>query len=133
MIIIRFILLTLTAALLFACADQSNENADHKDESKIATSHAQALPAPAARVNGQAIFESNCLPCHAEGPGHPGTMRLALRSGEDKSVLTKRNDLTVDYVKIIVRQGLLEMPPFRPTEITDSELDVLAAYLADNK
>ena len=35
------------------------------------------------------------------------------------------------YVKTIVRQGILLMPPFRPSEINDSELDALARYLSD--
>jgi hypothetical protein len=29
----------------------------------------------------------------------------------------------------VVRRGLLEMAPLRPTDITDEELDALIAYL----
>ena len=35
-------------------------------------------------------------------------------------------------IKTFVRKGVSIMPIFRKTEITDTELDVLAAYLARN-
>ena len=130
MTFIRFTLLLLTVFLLYACGDQSNDNAEQQGDIKIATSPVKAATTSASPIDGQQIYEFKCLPCHAEGPGHPGTMRLAIRSGEDQSVLTKRDNLTADYIKIIVRQGLLEMPPFRPSEITDSELEALADYIA---
>jgi mono/diheme cytochrome c family protein len=38
--------------------------------------------------------------------------------------------LSADYVRLVVRRGLEEMPPFRPSEISDSELAELGAYLA---
>lgn len=83
-----------------------------------------------AAPDGKAIFELRCAICHAAGSGHPGTIRLAQTRGTEFSVLTERSDLALDYVKQVVRQGLLEMPGFRPTEIGDAELDALAAYLA---
>ena len=35
-----------------------------------------------------------------------------------------------DFVKVIVRQGVSVMPQFRKTEISDADLEALAAYLA---
>lgn len=84
-------------------------------------------------ADGKMVYEENCLPCHAAGPGHPGTMQLAIRHGEEKAVLTQRSDLNVEYVKSIVRQGILLMPPFRPSEISDRELQALAEYLASSE
>jgi mono/diheme cytochrome c family protein len=38
----------------------------------------------------------------------------------------------VNTVKVLVRHGISVMPQFRKTEISDQELDALAAYLARN-
>ncbi len=86
--------------------------------------------AVADEPDGRRLFDNHCAECHAEGFGHPGTQRLGWSRGEQRAVLTKRTDLTVDYVKLIVRRGLAEMPPFRPSEISDAELARLSAYLA---
>ena len=79
--------------------------------------------------NGRTIYQQHCVPCHAPGSGNPGTMRLTELRGSDAAVLTQRHDLQATYVKSVVRNGLLEMPPFRPTEITDTELNAVARYL----
>ena len=47
-------------------------------------------------------------------------------------MLLERTDLAPEAVKVFVRQGVLMMAPFRKTEITDAELDALAAYVAKN-
>jgi mono/diheme cytochrome c family protein len=43
--------------------------------------------------------------------------------------LEQRTDLNVDYIKYIVRHGLKTMPGFKPTTLTEPELDALADYL----
>ena len=45
-------------------------------------------------------------------------------------MLESRTDLTPELTKFFVRNGINVMPPFRKTEITDAELNALAAYLA---
>jgi mono/diheme cytochrome c family protein len=86
-----------------------------------------------AAPSGEAVYEHWCAPCHAAGPGHPGTQGLQIkyRGTEINPVLVDRTDLTPEVVKTFVRQGVLAMAPFRKTEITDAELDALAAFLAD--
>ena len=79
---------------------------------------------------GKTVYEHWCAPCHAEGPGHPGTQSLQLKyNGSIPAVLMERTDLPAETIKTFVRQGILSMAPFRKTEITDAELDDLAAYL----
>jgi len=79
---------------------------------------------------GKAVYEYWCAPCHAAGPGHPGTQSLQIKyNGTLPAVLIERTDLTPETIKTFVRQGILMMAPFRKTEITDAELDALAAYL----
>ncbi len=87
----------------------------------------------AADATGKQVFDKFCAECHAAGPGHPGTQRLGWNKGEASSLLEKRKDLSADYVRAIVRRGLFEMPPFRPTEVTDTELMALAEYLAQGR
>ena len=81
---------------------------------------------------GQAVYEHWCSHCHAEGRGHPGTQSLQIKyDGSLPAVLTQREDLTPEVIKTFVRQGVLSMAPFRKTEITDEELDDMAAWLTN--
>ncbi len=86
-------------------------------------------PAPVEPdAQGAAIYKLYCAGCHDAGPGHPGTMKLALL-GRPHPPLIGRTDIVPAYVRIVVRGGLIEMPPFRATEITDADLDRLIAYI----
>ena len=79
---------------------------------------------------GHAVYDYWCMPCHAPGPGHPGTQSLEIKyNGSLPAVLQERDDLTPEVVKTFVREGILLMAPYRKTEISDAELDDLAAYL----
>jgi (+)-pinoresinol hydroxylase len=98
------------------------------------TSVAQAAePTKAAAPSGQMVYERWCTPCHAPGPGHPGTQSLQLKyDGKTPAVLLERTDLSAQAVAVFVRQGVLMMAPFRKTEISDAELAALSAYVAKN-
>jgi mono/diheme cytochrome c family protein len=83
---------------------------------------------------GRLTYEKWCAPCHAPGPDHPGTQALdALYKGSKPSALIEREDLTPPLVKQFVRKGVSVMPFFRKTEISDTELDALAAFLSKQK
>ncbi len=89
--------------------------------------------AQAAEPSGQAVYERWCAPCHAPGPGHPGTQSLQMKyGGKVPAVLLERTDLSPQVVATFVRQGVLLMAPFRKTESTDAELAALSAYVAKN-
>lgn len=80
---------------------------------------------------GKAVFDKWCMPCHGAGPGMPGTAALeALYKGTKPALLEERTDLVPQLTKTFVRTGVSVMPTFRKTEISDLELDALAAYLA---
>jgi mono/diheme cytochrome c family protein len=90
-----------------------------------------ASAAESQTPEGKAVFEKWCAPCHAPGPGHPGTTAIAaLYKGAKPAPLEHRTDLTPELVKQFVRKGVSVMPFFRKTEISDTELDALAAYLS---
>jgi mono/diheme cytochrome c family protein len=102
----------------------------------LAATLASTQPAGAeqpATVSGKAVYEYWCAPCHAPGPGHPGTQSLQLKyAGKLPAVLLDRTDLSPQAVAVFVRQGILLMAPFRKTEITDAQLAALASYVAGN-
>jgi mono/diheme cytochrome c family protein len=90
---------------------------------------AQAQESTAAR--GNEVFQYWCAPCHAPGARHPGTQALdALYKGAKPGALEQRTDLLPELTRAFVRTGVSVMPPFRKTEISDADLEALAAYLA---
>jgi (+)-pinoresinol hydroxylase len=100
-----------------------------------ATAAAVAFPAAsqesATAERGEEVFDYWCAPCHAPGPRHPGTQALdALYRGEKPGALEERDDLVPALTRTFVRTGVSVMPPFRKTEISDEDLEALAAYLA---
>jgi (+)-pinoresinol hydroxylase len=79
---------------------------------------------------GYVLFQRACSVCHGSGPGRPGTRALRAKyDGKVPALLEQRTDLTADYVKYIVRHGTTVMPPARKTEISDPDLEAIAAYL----
>jgi mono/diheme cytochrome c family protein len=102
------------------------------------TPHGNAS-APALIKRGQEAYQARCNLCHGRipkdaAPGFgtrmSGTEALAAKYGNKKpAVLEDRTDLTVDVVKYFVRHGSGIMPFFRKTEVSDADLDAMAAYL----
>ena len=87
-----------------------------------------------ASRTGQKVYQKWCSPCHAPGANMPGTAALEFHyKGSKPAVLEERTDLTPAMVKGFVRNGVYVMPRFRKTEISDSELAAVAAYLTRKK
>jgi mono/diheme cytochrome c family protein len=81
-----------------------------------------------ALARGQTLYERHCGVCHREG--QTGTVVLGRRLGADRALLAARTDLTVPYVRQVVRAGLVNMPRLTRVELPDSDLDALATWLA---
>ena len=80
---------------------------------------------------GEKVFDYWCATCH--GTALPGTMALEAKyKGAKPALLSERTDLVPPVTKTFVRKGVSIMPFFRKTEISDADLDALAAYLARN-
>jgi mono/diheme cytochrome c family protein len=102
---------------------------------------AQQPDRSAQLTQGKQVYDYWCLPCHGPGLGLPGfnalpgtqQLQIKYRGTNISPLLEERTDLVPDFVKVIVRQGVSYMPQFRKTEISDAELEALAAYLARNK
>jgi mono/diheme cytochrome c family protein len=84
---------------------------------------------PAER--GAAVFNNWCNACHSRSPMNaPGTTSLKNKyQGGVPAALEDRKDLTVEFVKFYVRNGVAMMPRFRKTEVSDADLDAVATYL----
>lgn len=99
--------------------------------SLVLASAAFAAPDQEQIERGHKVYDKWCFPCHGTGVGKPGTDSLAAR-GQRPAVLEERTDLNAPMIKQFVRHGVLFMPVFRKTEISDAELDAIAAYLTRN-
>jgi mono/diheme cytochrome c family protein len=85
------------------------------------------------RARGEAVYNKWCAPCHDAGTDHPGTLALSAKyAGVKSPVIKEWTDLPPVVTKQFVRHGVSIMPFFRKTEISDDDLDNLAAYLARN-
>ncbi len=100
----------------------------------------RALPPAGARTepgrDGRALFENHCGYCHLTfgmGTNLLVKQRLAVAASPATALLANRDDLTSAYVHAVVRMGKGAMPPQTRVDITDAELDSVAAYLARGK
>lgn len=90
----------------------------------------------AAGSDGAALFSNRCGSCHlAGGMGTNLLTKQRVAAGEppESGLLANRTDLTADYVKAVVRSGKVAMPPLSRIEVTDAELDAIAAHLGKGK
>jgi mono/diheme cytochrome c family protein len=94
----------------------------HAAQSKPADDSAQKLD------EGNKLFHARCGYCHLAGG--TGSIMLERRLGKNRALLSERTDLTAEYVKKITRVGINGMPPHTRIEVPDSELDLIAAYIA---
>jgi len=86
--------------------------------------------------DGGALFSNHCGACHlAAGMGTNLLTARQVAAGNKQPVglLADRKDLTADYVKAVVRNGKGAMPRQTRVDITDAELDKVAAYLGKGK
>ena len=92
-----------------------------------AQSASTTAPAPSA---GGRVYQKWCGDCHSTPTG-PGSLSLERKyRGAVPAILEQRRNLPPEFVKLVVRRGVSFMPSFRKTEISDTELALVAAYLA---
>ena len=105
----------------------------------VVTSASAANAADAGQqARGKEKFDYWCGTCHAGDPREngrylPGTASLTAKyKGERPGALEERTDLLAPYIELVIRRGSEGMPFFRKTEISNSEMQDIAAYLARN-
>lgn len=77
--------------------------------------------------SGQALFIDRCGGCHLEGGF--GTRVLQRRVPQGQAELEKRDELPAAFTKVVVRRGIGSMPQIRAAELSDADLQAIAAYL----
>lgn len=82
-------------------------------------------------ASGKDLYYSKCGACHLSGG--MGTGLLTRRLGAEKALIEQRTDVTADYVKTVVRNGILNMPRLSRAEVSDPELAAIAAYLSSKR
>lgn len=86
--------------------------------------------------DGKIAFEVHCGYCHLTGGmGTNLLTKQQMMAGKppEMGLLVNRTDLTPDYIKAVVRGGKNAMPAQTRVDITDAELDAVAAYLGKAK
>ena len=86
--------------------------------------------------DGAALFSNRCGSCHLAGGMGTNLLtkqRVAAGQPPESGLLANRSDLTADYVKAVVRNGKVAMPPLSRVEVTDAELESIAGYLGKGK
>ncbi len=81
-------------------------------------------------LRGYAEYQNSCAACHGPMPERPGTRALAAKyKGTLAAMLEERRDLSPELIRVVVRNGITVMPHFRKTELSDTQLDAIVAYL----
>lgn len=79
---------------------------------------------------GKRLYYKTCIHCHA--PGVWGTNRLSERMSVQDAVLENRTNLPAEAVRTIIRAGIGSMPAFRRSELSDTDIQAIAAYVSRN-
>ena len=95
------------------------------------------LEAPRSRAalveRGEDVYQYWCNTCHGPEMLKPGTAALAIKyRGSVPAALAERTDMAPAFIELMVRQGISMMPFFRPTEVSNADLQALTAYLTRN-
>ena len=136
-------ILLLSLALLAACKPVEDKPADAADKGgppPIPPYQMRAeLPSGdrlTAGRDGETLFSNRCGACHLEGGMGTNLVRkqqMMAGNGPEAGLIANRDDLTIAYVKTVVRQGKNAMPAQTRVDLTDAELDAVANYLAKGK
>lgn len=112
-------------------AAQAGQSGPAANGEQKANAGANAEQDRSSRSPDEALFVEKCAMCHRRMG--MGTVLLARRMAPVLAPLEARADLTADYIKTVARQGMGNMPPVRRGELSDAQLDRIAAYLAKAK
>lgn len=80
---------------------------------------------------GEGLFVEKCGMCHRQSG--MGTGILARRMDAALALLENRQDLQIDYIDSVVRNGLRTMFPLSRGEVGDKQLEKISLYLTAKK
>jgi hypothetical protein len=126
----------LFAAVMAGCGGPAPQVADSGGEGapKVADNSSDwanpggvASQARGSATPEGALFVEKCSMCHREMG--MGTVILARRLPAEKAILEARDDLTAEYIKVVVRTGVGNMPRLGRGEVSDEQLEVITRHL----
>ncbi len=82
-------------------------------------------------AKGRQIYANWCVHCHREGGSASRVLEERYR-GKVPAVIEERTDLAATRIVRLLRTQTPGMTAFRPTDLTDSDLEAVAAYLTRN-
>ncbi|HWL61450.1 MAG TPA: cytochrome c [Steroidobacteraceae bacterium] len=86
----------------------------------------------ASAPDGKSLYRERCGMCHQTIGMAVGI--LSRRPGdESQGFLEERKDLSATFVRTVVRTGIANMPRMPRGEVSDAELEAIAAYLAKGR
>jgi len=91
----------------------------------LATAVAMAQ-SPPAKPDGKALYREKCIMCHDKMGMGTGILSRRVKVAE----LLQRSDLNAAYIVTAARGGIGNMPAIPRGEVSDSQLQAIADYLA---
>jgi len=126
--LILLLVLTLGGSSLSTAAEPTRDK-PAGTEVKNATSG--VMQDRSSKSPAEALFVEKCGMCHRQMG--MGTVILARRMDPSKAMLEARKDLTAEYVIQAARAGVGNMPRIQRGEVSDAQLQTIAAYLTKGK
>jgi mono/diheme cytochrome c family protein len=91
-----------------------------------ALASAAMAESPQPAPDGKALYREKCVMCHDKTGMGTGLLSRRMKVAE----LLLRTDLVPAFVVQVARAGVGNMPPIPRGEVSDSELQAIADYLA---
>jgi cytochrome c5 len=98
------------------------------DATKVENPFRGVMQDRSSKSPDEALYVEKCSMCHRQMG--MGTVILARRMPPEKAMLEMRDDLSADFVKTAVRQGIGNMPRIGRGEVSDEQLGQIARFLA---
>ena len=93
-----------------------------------AATAAEPAAAASAPKPGESLFVEKCAMCHRAGGMGAGLLSRRYPKGQE--LLENRTNLSAAFVRGVVRNGLNNMSALSKAEVSDAQLQSIAAYLA---
>jgi mono/diheme cytochrome c family protein len=81
---------------------------------------------------GQSLYTQWCSSCHGIGEVASIFLNKRYEGTTIPGALEKRTNITRDLVRLRVRTQITGMPAFRPTELSEKDIELVADYLTRN-
>jgi len=112
--------------LLAACSD--NPQADNAGgSSEIENPFRGVMQDRTSASADEALYVEKCSMCHRQMG--MGTVLLGRRVDPAQAMLENREALTAEYIITAARQGIGNMPRISTAEVSDEQMNRIAAYL----